>query len=176
MARVEIIMPQLGESIAEGTVVKWLKAPGDKVGKDESVLEITTDKVDSEIPSPSAGVLVEIVAPEGTTAGGGKPLGILETDVAAAKAAPAPPQEAGAGKSEKAPQADGTPAAAAPPPPDAPAENIDTMPVAENATATAQGDQTRARETTERNEPAGFSATRPAPAPGGAPSRVPRGG
>lgn len=87
MARVEIIMPQLGESIAEGTVVKWLKAPGDKVGKDESVLEITTDKVDSEIPSPSAGILVEIVAPEGTTVGIGKPLGILETDVTAAAGA-----------------------------------------------------------------------------------------
>lgn len=87
MARVEIIMPQLGESIAEGTVVKWLKAPGDKVGKDESVLEITTDKVDSEIPSPTAGILVEIVAPEGTTVGIGKPLGILETDATAAAAA-----------------------------------------------------------------------------------------
>ncbi|HEX7881079.1 MAG TPA: dihydrolipoamide acetyltransferase family protein [Candidatus Eisenbacteria bacterium] len=94
MARVDIIMPQLGESIAEGTVVKWLKKPGDKVGKDESVLEITTDKVDSEIPSPSAGILVEIVAPEGTTVGIGKPLGVLETDATAAagasKAAPAP--------------------------------------------------------------------------------------
>ncbi|TPW09003.1 MAG: 2-oxoglutarate dehydrogenase E2 component (dihydrolipoamide succinyltransferase), partial [bacterium] len=94
MARVDIIMPQLGESIAEGTVVKWLKKPGDKVGKDESILEITTDKVDSEIPSPSAGILVEIVAPEGTTVGIGLPLGVLETDVAAAagaaKSAPAP--------------------------------------------------------------------------------------
>lgn len=93
MARVNIIMPQLGESIAEGTVVKWLKKPGDKIGKDESILEITTDKVDSEIPSPSAGILVEIVAPEGTTVGIGLPLGILETDVAAAgtaKSAPAP--------------------------------------------------------------------------------------
>jgi 2-oxoglutarate dehydrogenase E2 component (dihydrolipoamide succinyltransferase) len=94
MARVEIIMPQLGESIAEGTVVKWLKKPGDKIGKDESVLEITTDKVDSEIPSPSAGILVEIVATEGTTVGIGKPLGILETDATAAagaaKAAPTP--------------------------------------------------------------------------------------
>ena len=61
-------------------VGEWLKAPGDKVGKDESVLEITTDKVDSEIPSPSAGILVEIVAPEGTTVEIGKPLGILETE------------------------------------------------------------------------------------------------
>ncbi|MDZ4805949.1 MAG: dihydrolipoamide acetyltransferase family protein [Candidatus Eisenbacteria bacterium] len=94
MARIDIIMPQLGESIAEGTVVKWLKKPGDKVGKDESILEITTDKVDSEIPSPSAGILVEIVAPEGTTVGIGLPLGILETDATAAagatKSAPAP--------------------------------------------------------------------------------------
>ncbi len=116
MAKVEIIMPQLGESIAEGTVVKWLKAPGDKVGKDESVLEITTDKVDSEIPSPSAGILVEIVAPEGTTVEIGKPLGILETDAAAAAGAT---KSGGGGaaaeKKDEAPaQAPAAPAAPAP--------------------------------------------------------------
>jgi 2-oxoglutarate dehydrogenase E2 component (dihydrolipoamide succinyltransferase) len=132
MARVEIIMPQLGESIAEGTVVKWLKAPGDKVGKDESVLEITTDKVDSEIPSPAAGILVEIVAPEGMTVGIGKPLGILETEAGAAAATvkTAPISEAAKSaaveKPAPAPVTAATPAAKTPaaPPPAAPA----TMP------------------------------------------------
>ena len=61
MARIEVVMPQMGESIAEGTIVKWHKKVGDKIKKDETLLEISTDKVDSEIPSPAAGVLAEIV-------------------------------------------------------------------------------------------------------------------
>lgn len=67
MSRIEVPMPQMGESIAEGTVSKWLKAPGDSVDRDEPILEISTDKVDAEIPSPSAGVLAEILVPEGET-------------------------------------------------------------------------------------------------------------
>ncbi len=67
MARIEVIMPQMGESIAEGTVVKWHKKVGDRVKKDETLLEISTDKVDSEIPSPAAGVLAEIVVKEQET-------------------------------------------------------------------------------------------------------------
>ena len=67
MARIEVIMPQMGESIAEGTIVKWHKKVGDQVKKDETLLEISTDKVDSEIPSPGTGVLVEIVVHEQTT-------------------------------------------------------------------------------------------------------------
>ena len=67
MARIEIIMPQMGESITEGTIVRWLKKVGDHVNKDEVLLEISTDKVDSEIPSPAAGTLVEIVTPENGT-------------------------------------------------------------------------------------------------------------
>ena len=61
MARVEVVMPQMGESIAEGTITKWYKKVGDPVKKDETLLEISTDKVDSEIPSPAAGILAEIV-------------------------------------------------------------------------------------------------------------------
>lgn len=64
---VEVVMPQMGESITEGTVSKWLKAVGDKVGKDEPLLEISTDKVDAEVPSPGAGVLLEIRHQEGET-------------------------------------------------------------------------------------------------------------
>src|SRR4029077_14245687 len=64
---VEVIMPQMGESIFEGTVTKWLKKPGDSVDRDEPLFEISTDKVDAEIPSPAAGVLKEIRVEEGKT-------------------------------------------------------------------------------------------------------------
>src|SRR5215813_2877636 len=63
----DVLMPQMGESIAEGTIVKWLKKVGDTVQRDEPLLEISTDKVDAEIPAPAAGVLVEILAKEGET-------------------------------------------------------------------------------------------------------------
>src|SRR6476660_10217829 len=64
---VDVVMPQMGESIFEGTITKWLKKPGDKVERDEPLFEISTDKVDAEIPSPSAGVLKEIKVNEGQT-------------------------------------------------------------------------------------------------------------
>src|SRR3954449_5785361 len=64
---IDVVMPQMGESIFEGTITKWLKKTGDAVQKDEPLFEISTDKVDAEIPSPVAGVLAEIKAPEGST-------------------------------------------------------------------------------------------------------------
>ena len=63
----DVIMPQMGESIFEGTITKWLKKPGDKIERDEPLFEISTDKVDAEIPSPAAGVLKEIKVNEGQT-------------------------------------------------------------------------------------------------------------
>src|SRR5438067_7184360 len=63
----EVVMPQMGESIAEGTIVRWIKKVGDKVDRDEPLFEISTDKVDAEIPSPAAGVVSEIRAKEGET-------------------------------------------------------------------------------------------------------------
>ncbi len=63
----DVVMPQMGESIFEGTITKWLKKAGDPVQKDEPLFEISTDKVDAEIPSPAAGVLSEIKFPEGST-------------------------------------------------------------------------------------------------------------
>src|SRR5712691_11507706 len=66
---IDVEMPQMGESIVEGTLTKWLKKPGDKVERDEPLFEISTDKVDTEIPSPSAGVLAEILVEEGKTVG-----------------------------------------------------------------------------------------------------------
>ena len=63
----DVIMPQMGESIFEGTITKWLKKPGDRVQRDEPLFEISTDKVDAEIPSPAGGVLTEIKVAEGNT-------------------------------------------------------------------------------------------------------------
>ncbi len=64
---VDVMMPQMGESIFEGTITKWLKKPGDKIERDEPLFEISTDKVDAEIPAPAAGVLKEIKVTEGQT-------------------------------------------------------------------------------------------------------------
>ena len=66
-AAFDVIMPQMGESVAEGTIVRWLKKVGDTVDRDEPIFEITTDKVDAEIPAPEAGVLLEILTGEGET-------------------------------------------------------------------------------------------------------------
>jgi len=81
---VEVIMPKMGESIQEGKILRWMKKPGDKIEKDESILEISTDKVDSEIPSPSAGVLVKIIVPEGVTVDVGTVIAMIESDASVA--------------------------------------------------------------------------------------------
>src|SRR5215210_6967668 len=88
-------MPQMGESIAEGTLSKWLKKVGDQVKRDEPIFEISTDKVDAEIPAPAAGVLAEILVTEGQTVAVQTVVARLETEagaaVAPAASAPAPP-------------------------------------------------------------------------------------
>ncbi len=92
MARIDVPMPQMGESIAEGTVSRWLKKVGDAIKRDEALFEISTDKVDAEIPSPAAGILVEILIGEGQTVAVQTVVARLETDAAAALApAPAAP-------------------------------------------------------------------------------------
>ena len=93
---VDVIMPQMGESIFEGTITKWLKKPGDKIERDEPLFEISTDKVDAEIPSPSAGVLKEIKVSEGQTVP-------IQTVVALIDAAGAPSQPAAAAPSTAKP-------------------------------------------------------------------------
>src|SRR5579859_6247573 len=72
-----VIMPQLGESVVEGTVSKWLKREGDRVNEFDPILEINTDKVDTEIPSPAAGVLLKVLVPEGTTVKAGTVLALI---------------------------------------------------------------------------------------------------
>jgi 2-oxoglutarate dehydrogenase E2 component (dihydrolipoamide succinyltransferase) len=80
MASVELIMPKMGESIMEATILTWLKKPGDKIEQDESVLEVATDKVDTEVPSTHAGVLKEILAKEGEVVKVGKPIAIISIE------------------------------------------------------------------------------------------------
>src|ERR1700755_2867468 len=88
----DVIMPQMGESIFEGTITKWLKKPGDKVQRDEPLFEISTDKVDAEIPAPASGVLREIKVTEGNTVQVNTVVGTISGDgeAAAAPAKPAP--------------------------------------------------------------------------------------
>lgn len=85
----EVVMPQMGESIAEGTITKWLKKVGDRVERDEPLFEISTDKVDAEIPSPAAGILTEILFKEGDTVEVNKVIAMLDGDGAGASTAPA---------------------------------------------------------------------------------------
>jgi 2-oxoglutarate dehydrogenase E2 component (dihydrolipoamide succinyltransferase) len=141
-------MPQMGESIAEGTIVRWIKKVGDSVDRDEPLFEISTDKVDAEIPSPAAGVLMAIAVKEGETV----PVNSVVATIGAAGEAMAPDMAGAAGKagqaggdtkpSEKA-QADGTSAStvAAPAPPSTTnVPKVSTSPAAEPAPPAQQGD------------------------------------
>jgi len=91
MAHYELVMPKLGESIVEATIIRWLKQPGDLIEQDEAVLEIATDKVDSEVPSPVAGILKEIKYKEGDVVPVGKVIAILETESEKRKEQPVEP-------------------------------------------------------------------------------------
>lgn len=124
MARVDVVMPQMGESIAEGTLSKWLKKVGDTVKRDEPIFEISTDKVDAEIPAPTAGVLAEILVTEGQTVPVQTLVARIETEKGAA-IAPAPSVAA-------APAAATAPAAAAGRPSPAPAAAVSASPVSGN--------------------------------------------
>ena len=113
MAKTDIIMPQMGESIAEGTITKWLKKPGDAVRRDEPLFEISTDKVDAEIPSPAAGVLAEVKVPEGQTVEVNTVVGTIADSAAEVSAGGAPAAEKPAAATRPSPG----PSAAAPPRP-----------------------------------------------------------
>ncbi len=144
----EVVMPQMGESIAEGTITKWLKKVGERVERDEPLFEISTDKVDAEIPSPAAGTLTEILFKEGDTVEVNKVVAILDGASAGASAEPAketpqaaePPKET---QQETVPKAttEETPKTEAPPPPEPKAEPAppppQPAPAAQAATARA---------------------------------------
>src|SRR5277367_5511767 len=85
----DVVMPQMGESITEGTITKWLKNPGDSVQKDEPLFEISTDKVDAEIPAPESGILAEIKVPAGATTQINTVVAIIRSGALAAATAPA---------------------------------------------------------------------------------------
>ncbi len=121
----DIEMPQLGETVTEGTITQWFKAVGDRVELDEPLFEVSTDKVDSEVPSPAAGVLQEILVPEGDTVDVGTKLAVLGDGAGAPAAppaapepdaAPAPEPEPGAPVPGAGPEPDAAPAPAAPAP------------------------------------------------------------
>jgi pyruvate dehydrogenase E2 component (dihydrolipoamide acetyltransferase) len=124
----DVLMPQMGESIFEGTITKWLKKPGDQVQRDEPLFEISTDKVDAEIPAPAAGILKEIKVKEGATVQVNTVVGVIDAEGGAAAKAPAepppaptksaaaePPPTQTKGAPQSAPQADGTSAPKQPP-------------------------------------------------------------
>lgn len=125
-----VLMPQMGESIAEGTIVRWIKRVGDKVDRDEPLFEISTDKVDAEIPSPAAGVVTEIRAKEGETVPVNQVVAVI--DEAPGKEAEAAPPAEGAAAPAPAPP---PPAAAAPAPQPAPPAPPSPVPAAEVPTA-----------------------------------------
>jgi 2-oxoglutarate dehydrogenase E2 component (dihydrolipoamide succinyltransferase) len=122
MAKVDVIMPQMGESIAEGTMSKWIKQLGDTVKRDEPIFEISTDKVDAEIPAPNAGTLVEVLVQEGETVEVGTVVARIETEAGASAPAAAPPAAApgggdvGSAAAAEPAAVESEPASAAPPP------------------------------------------------------------
>jgi len=136
VARIEVPMPQMGESIAEGTVSKWLKQVGETVRRDEPILEISTDKVDAEIPSPSDGTLAQLLVQEGETVEVGTVVAYIDPDGTGGEAPPEPPPapQAAAAPTATVPEASPAPVAAgeapgipAPhPPPSAPAAGPET--------------------------------------------------
>lgn len=137
----EVTMPALGESVAEGTVTTWLKSVGDKVEADEALLEVATDKVDSEVPSPVSGYLVEIRVQEDETVAVGTVLAVI-ADQAGAPAAEAAP----AVESTPAPVAEPVPAPAPAPAPAAPAAPAHSFPTAESLAPVAQSAGVKADE------------------------------
>src|SRR5690349_5470609 len=98
----DVIMPQMGESIFEGTITKWLKKPGEKIQRDEPLFEISTDKVDAEIPAPASGVLKEITIAEGATVQVNTVVGVIDEAEAAATAPKPAPAKAPAQAAESA--------------------------------------------------------------------------
>src|SRR5918992_347606 len=133
---VEVVMPQMGVSVSEGTITKWLKQEGEEVSADEPLLEISTDKVDTEVPSPGSGVLQQILVQEGETVDVGTKLALIGAPGAngAPPAAEAPPEPATQQAAEEAAAASS--AEASPP---APEQTSEAPPAAPAPAATTDG-------------------------------------
>jgi 2-oxoglutarate dehydrogenase E2 component (dihydrolipoamide succinyltransferase) len=148
----QVKMPQLGETVVEGTILKWLKHEGDQVAQDEALFEISTDKVDTEVPSPAAGTLTQILVPEGQTVAVGTDLATIDSGDGAAAAQPV------AAKEEPAPSdADSGSASATPVPESAPAETPQAEPAAAVPAAQAPSQPTPSPKTAS-TEPAAAQA------------------
>ncbi|MGC2333398.1 MAG: dihydrolipoamide acetyltransferase family protein [Candidatus Acidiferrales bacterium] len=190
---VDVMMPQMGESIFEGTITKWLKKPGDKIERDEPLFEISTDKVDAEIPAPAAGVLKEIKVTEGQTVPIQTIVAVIDaagTSAAAPALAPAPAKQEAPKRGAAAPAppaAKPAPVVAAPAAPERPGngDKIRSSPLVrriarENSIDLSQVPGTGAGGRVSKNDilaaveggahPASAPAAKPAPAPGAPPS------
>ena len=164
----EVVMPQMGESIAEGTITKWLKKVGDRVERDEPLFEISTDKVDAEIPSPAAGTLTEILFNEGDTVEVNKTVAVLDGDGAGiASAAPTETQAQAPAEEAMSEQKSTETVPAAPPPT---AEQPAKQPAVKQAKAAGSSAATQPETATRQPEPAATqtdsSSTKAAPATG----------
>src|SRR5438874_2671356 len=116
----DVTMPQLGETVTEGTITKWFKQVGEKVDADEPLFEVSTDKVDSEVPAPQAGYLSEIVVPEGETVPVGARLAVISEEAGApapVAASPSTPPAPSPGPAAETPPIEPEPAPSPPPPP-----------------------------------------------------------
>jgi 2-oxoglutarate dehydrogenase E2 component (dihydrolipoamide succinyltransferase) len=140
------MMPQLGETVTEGTITKWMKAVGDEVARDEPLFEVSTDKVDSEVPSPAAGVLTEILVPEGETVEVGVRLAVIGDGAGAAGQSGAPaaataeaPAPAAAEPTPAPPPPPPPPAQASPPPPPPPSAAPAATPAPQTVAADSNG-------------------------------------
>src|SRR5918998_6960347 len=109
---VDVVMPQMGVSVSEGTITKWLKQPGEEIAADEPLLEISTDKVDTEVPSPAAGVVREILSQEGETVAVGTKIAVIAPNGDGAPAPEAPPEPATARAAAETNEAGDAPTAA----------------------------------------------------------------
>ncbi len=126
----DVLMPQMGESVTEGTVTRWLKKVGDTVGRDEPLFEISTDKVDAEIPSPAAGVLAKVLVTEGQTAAVHSLVAVIEPAGSAVRPSAAPPMPLAASKPSAAPSSVQTASPATTAPPARAAEPVSARPPA----------------------------------------------
>jgi pyruvate dehydrogenase E2 component (dihydrolipoamide acetyltransferase) len=171
-------MPQLGETVTEGTVTRWLKQVGDPVAEDEVIFEVSTDKVDSEVPSPTSGYLAQILVPEGETVDVGTRLAVITAEVPAqAEDAPSPRPEPAAEPAAEAPTPPEAEAAPSPPPepqPAQPEQEVRPSPVGPRASATTSSGPAGATRPPDARPPSGPGGTGPSgTGPGaGGPSKV----